>query len=97
MGAVAGPLLRAGRLSLHGTTANRQWFTANPRLVWLVTGGRSLVRGSDLGAFGALPEQASLGDFLIPQRGVFAVGRSFFEPFAESRHLAVVSREGEGK
>jgi len=44
-------------------------------------------------AFGSLSEQASLGEFLIPQRGIFAVGRTFFEPFAEGRHLAVASRE----
>lgn len=93
MAAVAGPLLRAGRLSLQGNVPNGQWFRANPRLIWFVTGGRALVRGVDLGAFGSLSEPASLGDFLIPQRGIFAVGQTFFEPFAEGRHVAVVSSE----
>jgi len=91
MAAVAGPLLRAGRLSLHGNAPNGQWFEANPRLIWFVTGGRALLHGADLGPFGSLSEQASLGEFLIPQRGIFAVGQTFFEPFAEGRHLAVAS------
>jgi len=30
--------------------------------------------------------QTHLGDFWIPQRGVFALGRSFFEPFDPARH-----------
>ena len=93
MAAVADPMLRAGRLSLHGKAPNGQWFEANPKLIWFVTGGRALLHGADLGPFGSLSEQESLGEFLIPQRGIFAVGRTFFEPFAEGRHLAVASRE----
>jgi hypothetical protein len=91
--AVADPLLGAGRLSLHGVAPNGQWFEANPKLIWFVTGGRALVHGADLGPFGSLSVQASIGEFLIPQRGIFAVGQTFFEPFAEGRHLAVASRE----
>lgn len=91
--AAAGPLLRAGRLSLHGNAPNGQWFEANPKLIWFVTGGRALVQGADLGPFGSLSEQASIGEFLIPQRGIFVVGQTFFEPFTQGRHLAVASRE----
>jgi hypothetical protein len=93
MGAVAGPLLGAGRLSLDGIAPNGQWFEANPKLIWFVTGGRALLHGADLGPSGSLDQQGSLGDFLIPQRGIFAVGQSLFEPFAEGRHLAVTTRE----
>jgi hypothetical protein len=93
MAAVAGPLLRVGRLSLHGNAPNGQWFKANSKLIWFVTGGRARLCGADLGAFGSLSEPASLGDFLIPQRGIFTIGHAFFEPFAEGRHLAVASRE----
>jgi hypothetical protein len=93
MGAAAGPLLGAGRLSLDGIAPNGQWFEANPKLIWFVTGGRALLHGADLGPSGSLAQQGSLGGFLIPQRGLFAVGRSFFEPFAEGRHLAVTTRE----
>jgi hypothetical protein len=90
--AIAGPLLRAGRLSLHGDTPNGQWFKANPKLIWIVSGGRALLHGTNLGGFGPLSERASLRDFLIPQRGIFAIGQAFFEPFTEGRHLAVASR-----
>jgi hypothetical protein len=42
--------------------------------------------GSDLGAIGPPPERAQLRGFAIPQRGVFVVGRGFFEPgFTASR------------
>jgi hypothetical protein len=93
MATAAGPLLRAGRMSLHGTSPNGQWFEANPKMIWFVTGGRAFLRGADLGPFGSLPEQAALGEFLMPQRGIFAVGQSLFEPFAEGRHVAVASRQ----
>jgi hypothetical protein len=95
MGAVAGRMLRAGRLSLHGTAPNGQWFMANPKSIWAVIGGRALLHGADLGGLAPLPETASLGNFLIPQRGIFAVGQALFEPFAEGRHMAVPSREAD--
>lgn len=93
MGAVAGPLLGAGHLSLDGMAPNGQWFEANPKLIWFVTGGCAILHGANLGPSGSLDQQGSLGDFLIPQRGIFAVGQSLFEPFAEVRHLAVATRE----
>lgn len=93
MAAVAGPMLRAGRLSLQGNAPNGQWFKANPKSIWAVIGGRALLHGADLGGPEPLPEAASLGDFVIPQRGIFAVGQALFEPFDEGRHMAVPSRE----
>lgn len=93
MAAVAGSMLRAGRLSLYGIAPNGQWFKANPKQIWTVTGGRALLHGTDLGGLGRLPEIAALGGFVIPQRGIFAVGQGLFEPFAEDRHMAVASRE----
>jgi hypothetical protein len=93
MSAVAGPLLGAGRLSLDGIAPNGQWFEANPKLIWFVTGGSAILHGADLGPSGSLAQQGSLGGFLIPQRGIFAVGQSLFEPFAEGRHLAVTTKE----
>lgn len=74
----AGPLLRAGRLRLAGLAPNGQRFIANPLRVWVARDSRARVRGADLGAMGAAPEQAQLGDFAIPQRGVFVVGRAYF-------------------
>ncbi|MGH2368766.1 MAG: hypothetical protein ACRDI2_11265, partial [Chloroflexota bacterium] len=92
MAAVAGPLLGAGRLSLHGLAPNRQWFIANPRLIWSIPATRAIWHGQDLGLIGPVPDQGRLGDFWIPQRGLFAVGESFFEPFDPARHLAVATQ-----
>ncbi len=36
--------------------------------------------------------QARLGDLWIPQRGIFAIGRTFFKPFDEARHVSVTSQ-----
>jgi hypothetical protein len=80
-------------LSLQGNAPNGQWFKANPNSIWAVTGGRASGHGADLGGPQPLPEAASLGDFVIPQRGIFAVGQALLEPFDEGRHKAVPSRE----
>jgi hypothetical protein len=37
----------------------------------------AIIRGVDAGPLGPLAEQARLRDFLIPQRGVFAVAQAF--------------------
>jgi len=73
MGAVAGIALGAGKVNLTGYTPNRQRFIANPRAVWLVASTNAVVDGIDIGPAGPVAEQVSLGDFLIPRRGVFAV------------------------
>jgi hypothetical protein len=88
MGALAGRLLGAGRLGLRGRMPNGQWFRATPRRVWVVQGSRAVLAGSDLGPPGALSAQARLGDFRIPQRGLFAVGQAHFEPLQPARHAA---------
>jgi len=36
--------------------------------------------GTDFGPMGKLDQQAALGDFWIPQRGIFAIGRAYFTP-----------------
>ncbi len=86
MEALAGPLLGVGRVGLHGTVPNGQWFVANPRLVWAVAGSRAVLAGRDLGPPGPVRPQAALGDFLIPQRGMFAIGRAYFEFLDPARH-----------
>lgn len=78
LGPVAGAALRAGHVGLAGATPNGQHFKANPMKVWLVAGATASLAGQDLGPPGPLAHQARLGDFWIPQRGVFAVGRAFF-------------------
>jgi hypothetical protein len=79
MGAASRFVLGTGRINLTGRTPNGHEFVANPRQVWPVNGSRAITRGVDAGAPGPLAEQARLRDFLIPQRGVFAVVRAFLK------------------
>ena len=88
MAAAARWFLRTGKMNLDGRTPNEQEFKANPQQVWLVKSSRAEVNGVDLGPVGPLPEQARLNDFLIPQRGIFAIARSFLE----SKNRVVLTR-----
>ena len=80
MARVAGRALGAGRLRLHGHAPNGQRFRANPRRLWVIEESRARIGGVDLGAPGPLAPQAQLGDFPIPQRGLFVIGSAFFDP-----------------
>lgn len=79
MGLAGRFVLGTGRMNLAGLTPNGQEFLANLRLLWLIDSSRAIVDGVDLGPVGPLPRQACLNDFLIPQRGLFAVVRAFLE------------------
>ncbi len=94
MARVAGPLLGAGKLRLFGSAPNRQQFIANPRRIWVVASSRASLAGEDMGEPGPLAKQAHLGDFMIPQRGVLAIGGAYFEPLDEARHLTAATRAG---
>jgi hypothetical protein len=89
---VAGWLLRAGRVRLSGTAPSRQDFFADLRRIWLIEGSTAVVDGVDLGEPGRIREQARLGDFWLPQRGLFAIGGSFFTAYEPARHDQVASR-----
>jgi hypothetical protein len=88
MGGFASLALGAGRLALVGEAPNGQQFIANPRFIWTVSDSAATLNDQNLGNIGPLPEQARLGDFWIPQRGLFVIGRAFFETFDPSRHLS---------
>ncbi|MEO8517614.1 MAG: hypothetical protein ABI438_00425 [Dermatophilaceae bacterium] len=88
MGRAATPVLRSGRIRLSGTVPNGQWFKASPRQIWNVADSTAILDGVDLGAPGALPEQARLGDFWLPQRGIFWAGGTTLEEFDPNRHRA---------
>jgi hypothetical protein len=92
MAAVAGVALRAGKLRMRGRAPNGQSFIANPLRIWTIPDADASLRSEKFGPVGSLAEQAWLGDFAIPQRGMFAIGRAFFEPFDEVRHAATTSR-----
>jgi hypothetical protein len=84
-------LLAAGRFSLRGRMPNLQWFQAGPRKIWMVPEARAALGGRDLGPPGPLVTQAALGDFALPQRGVFMLGGMSLEAFMPGRHLAAVA------
>lgn len=88
MGGLSGLVLRAGRIGLSGAVPNRQGFRASPRKMWVVAKSRASMGGEDFGAVDRLRVQTRLGDFWMPQRGIFMVGSVAFEPFDPERHLA---------
>ena len=88
MGRAAGPTLRVGQVRLRGTAANGQAFMTAPTRVWAVAQSRAVLAGEDLGPVGPLNRQARLGDFRVPQRGIFVVGHGHFETFDPGRHCS---------
>jgi hypothetical protein len=78
MGPIAGFAMRAGKVGMAGTTPNGQAFIANPLRVWVIDDSSARIGDDDFGPTGPLAEQTRLGDFWIPQRGIFAIGRTFF-------------------
>jgi hypothetical protein len=80
MARLAGPMLHAGHLGLIGRTPNGQSFIANPMTIWVVRSAKASLDNREFGGAEPLAEQTKLGDFWIPQRGILAIGRSFFEP-----------------
>jgi hypothetical protein len=86
MGVLASRMLGAGRMVLAGRVPSGQHFIANPLVAWIIPSSRARIDGVDIGDLGPLPVQAHMGDFWIPQRGLFVVGRAFFEPLDLTRH-----------
>ena len=79
MGHAAQLVLGTGKMNLAGRTPNGHEFIANPQQVWLIDSSHAVVNELDVGPVGPLNQQASLNEFLIPQRGVFAVARAFLD------------------
>lgn len=86
LGGVAGPSLRAGRIGMTGRTPNRQRFMASVNRMWVVTDSTASLGGDDLGPVAPLREQTRLGDFWMPQRGIFMVGGAEFDPQDAGEH-----------
>ena len=91
MGMMAGPMLGVEHVSLSGNVPNGQHFIANPRVIWAITDSHAVLAGEDLGLPGPVYPQAHLADFWIPQQGLFAIGKSYFETFNPARHSAVIT------
>jgi hypothetical protein len=92
MGMVAGPLLGVGRVGLHGRAPNGQHFIANPRMLWAVLNSHVRLAAGEIGPPGPLHPQARLGDFWIPQRGILAIGQTYFDSFDPALHSSTTSR-----
>ena len=69
MGHAARIVLGTGKMNLAGRTPNGHEFIANPQRIWLIDSSRAVINETDIGPVGALNQQASLNEFLIPQRG----------------------------
>lgn len=82
---IVGPTLRLGSVRLTGTAPNGQRFRIAPKRVWRVTNSTATWRGAPLGPVRALPEQARLADFRLPQRGICVVGQGLFDPFTTAK------------
>jgi hypothetical protein len=91
MGKVAGALMGIGKVRLSGHVPNGQYFIANPYKMWMVRESKASMNGEDLGLPGPLKEQPHYRDFWIPERGVFALGRAYFEPFNKDKHSTRMS------
>jgi hypothetical protein len=86
MGGVASVMLGAGHLGLNGKTPNGQKFIAAPRKIWSVAESTASIQGQSFGTMKPLQKQARLGDFWIPQRGIFAIGNALFETYNPAYH-----------
>lgn len=86
LGGVAGPALRAGRIGMVGSTPNRQRYLAKVLRMWVVASSSASLGGEDLGAPRPLREQTRLGDFWMPQRGIFMIGGAHFHPQDAGAH-----------
>jgi hypothetical protein len=91
MSLISTALLTAGRFRLRGHVPNRQWFQAGPRRLWAIPEARASIAGRDLGPVGPLASQATIGDFPVPQRGLFMIGSISFEAYTPGRHLPAVA------
>ncbi len=79
MAKTAKTMLGTGALNFSGRSPNGQRFIANPRQLWLVASTDAVIAGVSLGPVGPLVDQASLGDLLIPQRGLLTLAVAHFD------------------
>jgi hypothetical protein len=92
MSLVSGPMLGVGHVGLHGRVPNGQHFIANPQMLWAIRNSRARLGIADFGLPAPLHLQARLGDFWIPQRGMFAIGLSYFDSFDPALHSSKTRR-----
>lgn len=90
---MAGLMLGVGRVRLSGDMPNGQAFTVAPVQIWALHDSRATLGGRDLGAPQPLRAQARIGDFWLPQRGIFMRGFGHFDVFDPARHVSGAARQ----
>jgi hypothetical protein len=88
IGKGASLLLGLGKVNLYGKVPNGQKFMVNPQKFWIISESHAQLGNENFGPVEPLEKQAKLGDFYIPQKGILATGRAFFETFNPSLHSA---------
>jgi len=96
LGGLGGWALGLGEVALRGRTPEGHLFTVAPRRLWRVEATAAILGCEDLGSMGPLREQASLGDFLIPNEGIFAAGEYGFSGSGPGSLLAGLGGTGAG-
>jgi hypothetical protein len=97
VGHVAGRLLDSGALSIAGRTPTGHTFLVRPRALWRVTAAAAMIDGRDMGPVAVPAESSSLGEFLIPTRGLLAAGRvTFGAEHGTALPVSAVSRKRRG-
>jgi len=91
MGVIARAMLATGPMNLTGLTPNGHRFVGNARRLWWIESSHAVIDGVNVGPLGPLVQQASLGDFLLPQRGVLTVARTRFEQPVNRKRKEVVT------
>ena len=92
LGGIAGRILGIGELALSGHTPNRQRYVSAPKGLWRVTAAAAMLDGQDLGPIAPLSKQGRLGDFWVPNGGVFALGEAHFESLDPEKHSQATTR-----
>ena len=93
-GVAAGLGLGAGALRLAGHTPNGQHCRFRPRKLWRIDASAARVEGRELGPIGGNCD-AELGDFRLPDTGLFACGSGEFERLDPRRHSSRIARRVE--
>lgn len=71
-------MIDAGRIRLDGSMPNGQRFEIAPQRFWLVAESSATLGGRPIGPPGPLPRTAMLGDFAVPDRGIFTIADATF-------------------
>lgn len=79
-GTLSGLLLGAGPLRLAGHTPTGHRYVSAPRHIWTVPASRATVAGRELGVVARPARHTTLGDLVIPRRGLLTFGEAVLLP-----------------